>query len=97
MGFRLTREAEEDMLNIAEFGIRSFGEAQARSYHRDLFRTFGLIADFPRIARERTEISPPVRIHPHKAHLIVYLIDGKGDVLILRIRHGHEDWSEESA
>ncbi len=80
-------------MGIAEFGMRSFGETQARRYHRDLFRTFALIAEFPQIARERTELSPPVRIHPHKAHLIVYIVHDKDDVLILRIRHGHEDWA----
>lgn len=94
MDYRLTREAEEDIIAIAESGLRLFGEAQARRYHSDLFRVFALIAGFPRIARERAEISPPVRIHPHKAHLVVYLVDDADEVLIVRVRHGHENWTE---
>lgn len=45
------------------------------------------------MARERHEISPPVRIHPFKAHLVVYRVEDNGDILIIRIRHGHEDWA----
>lgn len=92
-GFRLTELAEDDVIGIAEDGVRLFGAAQAQRYHNELFAVFELIAASPRMARERQEISPPVRVHPFKAHLIIYTIEENGDVLIVRIRHGHEDWS----
>ncbi|WP_184471692.1 type II toxin-antitoxin system RelE/ParE family toxin [Rhizobium esperanzae] len=92
MGFHLTKEAEEDMIGIVEAGIRLFGPAQARRYHDELYAIFDLIAANPRMARERPEISPPMRIHPFKAHLVVYTIEENGDVLVVRLRHGHEDW-----
>jgi toxin ParE1/3/4 len=92
MDFRLSVEAEEDIIGIAEEGVGLFGIAQARRYHDELFTIFGLIAANPRMARERLEISPPIRIHPFKAHLIVYHIAEDGDILIVRVRHGHEDW-----
>ncbi len=95
MGFRLTEEAEEDIVGIAETGIRLFGSAHARRYHDELYAIFNLIAANPRMARERHEISPPMRIHPFKAHLVVYTIAEGGNVLIVRIRHGHEDWSSQ--
>ncbi|WP_417496630.1 type II toxin-antitoxin system RelE/ParE family toxin [Maricaulis sp.] len=46
-----------------------------------------------RAARERVEIAPPVRCHPHGSHLIIYVIDADDDVLVLRIRHAHENWA----
>ena len=52
-----------------------FGVDQARRYHDELFALFDLIAANPRIARERNEIEPPVRIQPFKAHLIVYRVE----------------------
>jgi toxin ParE1/3/4 len=52
-----------------------FGPAQAGRYHDELFAVLDLIAANPRIARERDEISPPVRIHRFKAHLVVYRIE----------------------
>jgi len=93
VGFRLTEQAENDIIEIAEMGLRQFGPAQARCYHEELYAIFDLIAANPRMARERHEISPPVRIHPFKAHLIVYIIEKGGGILIVRIQHGHEDWA----
>lgn len=95
MGFRLSREAEEDIVAIAEHGILAFGEAQARRYHQELFALMTLIGDNPRMARERREVVPPVRIQPFKAHLVVYLIEDDNKVLVLRVRHAHENWESE--
>lgn len=93
MGFILSRAAEEDIIAIAEQGIRLFGPAQASHYHDELFGIFALIAANPRMARERHELSPPMRIHPFKAHLVVYRIEPGDDIFIVRVRHGHEDWA----
>jgi len=93
MGFRLSIAAEEDVIGIAEQGIRLFGLVQARQYHDELFAIFDMIAANPRMARERPELSPPMRIHPFKAHLVVYRIEKDGGILIVRVRHGHEDWA----
>lgn len=93
MRFSLSVEAEEDIIAIAEQGVRIFGSAQARRYHDELFAVLDLIATNPRMTREREEISPSVRIHPFKAHLIVYRIEESGAIFVIRIRHGHEDWA----
>lgn len=96
MGFRLSGAAEEDIVAIAEQGVRMFGPVQARRYHDELFALFDLIAANPWMARERFELSPPMRIHPFKAHLVVYRIEDQDNILIVRIRHGHEDWKDNS-
>jgi toxin ParE1/3/4 len=93
MSFKLSVEAEEDIIAIAEQGVRMFGVDQAKRYHDELFVLFDLIAANPRIARERNEIEPPVRIHLFKAHLIVYQVEDNERIFIVRIRHGHEDWA----
>ncbi|MCB1516931.1 MAG: type II toxin-antitoxin system RelE/ParE family toxin [Hyphomicrobiaceae bacterium] len=95
MNYRLTGQAEEDILRIFVEGARLFGIDQAERYHLELTRLFELIAANPKLARERMEISPPVRMHPHKAHLIIYVTDEVGKVLIVRVRHAHEDWESE--
>ena len=95
MSYRLTRKAEEDLLRIFLEGARLFGISQAELYHLELEGLFELISANPLVARERSEISPPIRIHPHKAHIVVYLVDQNKDVLIVRVRHGHEDWEND--
>ncbi|MCZ8180265.1 MAG: type II toxin-antitoxin system RelE/ParE family toxin [Rhizobium sp.] len=94
MPYRLTRVAEADIVEIAEQGIRRWGNRQARVYHDGLFKLFELIASTPAMARQRTELTPPVRVQRYKAHLVIYLIDEEG-VLIVRVRHGREDWQED--
>lgn len=93
MRFSLSVEAEEDIIAIAEQSARMFGAGQAKRYHDELFALLGLIASNPRIARERDEINPPVRIHSFKAHLVVYRIEDDEKIFIIRVRHGHEDWA----
>lgn len=94
MGFRLTQAAEKDIIGIAEQSARLFGPIQARRYHDELFALLGVLAAYPRLVRERLELSPPMRIYPFKAHLVVYRIEADGEILIVRIRHAHEDWGE---
>ena len=91
MNYQLTREAEEDLISIAERGIELFGERQAQFYHNALFDLFEVISANPKMARERAELSPAVRVHPFKAHVVIYQIEGDG-ISIIRIRHGREDW-----
>jgi toxin ParE1/3/4 len=95
MGHKLTRTAEDDLISIYVEGAALFGRAQAASYHDALGAIFTFLGEHPAAARERTEITPPVRCHPHAAHIIVYLVDEDGDALILRIRHAREDWEND--
>lgn len=44
------------------------------------------------MARLRTEITPPLRVLAHRSHVILYGVDQDGVAIILRIRHGREDW-----
>ena len=50
-----------------------------------------MLADNSLIARERRELAPPVRLHPYQAHMIVYVEEGQG-MLIVRVLHGRQDW-----
>ncbi len=95
MAFRLTSKAVDDISHIFLEGVRLFGMSQAEKYHLGMEKVFQLLALNPELARERDEITPPVRIHPYGVHLIVYVVEQGGDVLIVRVRHGHEDWQEQ--
>ena len=96
MRYKFSRKAREDFLAVHRESVRLFGLMQAERYADDLFRTFDFLAANPRAARQRFEINPPVRIHPHASHLIVY-IEAESGILILRIRHGRENWAENPA
>ena len=96
MPYRLTQAAQEDIINISEVGITLFDERQACTYHDALFDMFDLLAVNPMMARERTEFTTPFRIHRFQSHMIVYQIEDNG-ILIIRVRHGREDWISDPA
>lgn len=91
MIYRKSRKADEDLIAIYLWGVTHFGVAQAEKYHASLAACFELIADFPGIAVERSILDPPVRIHRHAAHLVVYRVE-QDHLLIIRVLHGRQDW-----
>jgi toxin ParE1/3/4 len=93
MTYRTTRQADQDIIDIYLQGHREFGLRQAERYHEGLAATFDLIAANPRLARERPEFNPPVRLHPYQSHMIVYVVDDAG-VLIVRVLQGRQEWEK---
>lgn len=91
MAYRLSRKAEEDILDIYLMGAEAFGEDQAERYHAGLEQAFAFLSDFPLAAPERAELGRSSRVHPYKSHIIIYRLDG-ADIFIQRVRHGSEDW-----
>lgn len=92
--YRLTPSAIADLEAIWTWTARNWSVEQADAYVTGLERTFALLAANPRIARERDEITPPVRIFRHRAHIVVYRTEGPR-VVVLRVRHAREDWSDD--
>lgn len=82
--------AEEDLIDIWHYTWQTWGEKQADNYLNALEDVMLLLAKQPKISRERTEFNPPVRIHPHAQHLIVYQVIKDG-IKLIRILHKSMD------
>jgi toxin ParE1/3/4 len=89
-GWILRPAAQADLSEIWRHGAASWGVEQADRYADGLFAVFDLLADFPEMARERRELTPPVRIHPTGAHLVIYRVEGP-EVEITRILHAAQN------
>ena len=94
MAFRTTLEADNDIAKLYSFGALTFGLAAATDYAEGLRERFYFLSEFPRVARERREVSPPVRVFPYRSHVLAYRIEDE-DVVILRVLHHSVDWIEE--
>lgn len=94
MSFRLTKAARDDLIHIYVESVRMFGVRQAEKYQDGLDRVFELLAYNPQLSRERSELTPPVRVHPCGSHMVVYQIEDTGGILIVRVRHALEDWMD---
>ena len=83
-------EAKQDLIDIWLYTFNQWGEKQADKYLDELDAVLILLAEQPLICHERTEFSPPVRIHHYAHHLIVYAIIDDG-INIVRVIHASMD------
>jgi plasmid stabilization system protein ParE len=54
--YRLSHQAEADLLTIYKSTEEKFGQYQADAYHAGFERSFGLLADFPRMGTSADEL-----------------------------------------
>ena len=90
MTLRLSPRAIADVDRIYLASARRFGIRQADIYQRGLRDTLDAIAAFPQLAHERQDPRRKVRIQPYESHLVIYLIEEDG-VLVVRIVHAHQN------
>ena len=70
--YRLTRAAEEDLLEAFVYGFEAFGPAQAEDYRQSMTQCFELLAGNPRLGRQADDLVPGARRHEHGRHVIFY-------------------------
>ncbi len=85
--FRLSARARAQVHEIYDYSAATFGSYQANAYHAGLERTFGLLADFPRIGQLAGELAPGLRRFRFQAHHVYYTEDG--DRIIIRAVYHH--------
>jgi len=94
MACQLTRKGAEDIGRTYLNSVERLDQKQADAYHDLLANTFRFLAQKPRAAHIRTELAGDIRIHPVKSHIVICRMEPSGKILILRVRHGHEDWAD---
>jgi|LakMenEpi03Aug12_release.lakeMendotaPanAssembly.Ray.scaffolds.fasta_scaffold418705_2 toxin ParE1/3/4 len=90
MLIKKTEFADADLIDIYLYGATNFGQPVAESYFSSITQTFQFLAENPFAAMERAEFKPPVRIHPHNKHLIIYKVENDF-ILIIRVLHQKMD------
>ncbi|MFN7102258.1 MAG: type II toxin-antitoxin system RelE/ParE family toxin [Pseudorhizobium sp.] len=84
--FRLTQQADRDLLDIFIYGLEVFGTLQAERYGDGLHACLQLLADNPRMGRLAPALGEQVRRHEHQSHVVLYEEDTYG-ILVLAIVH----------
>jgi toxin ParE1/3/4 len=86
--YRLTRRADQDLIDIYLYTLETFGLVQAERYVEGMRSCFALLADQPRMGRPADIVRPGARRHEHGGHVIFYREDAEqGGVLILTVIH----------
>ncbi len=85
-----SKEAENDLVEIYRYGFINYGKNKADQYIEALKEKCQFLADLPNICPDRDEFNPTVKIYHHRKHLIIYVIENNG-ILIVRILHDRMD------
>ena len=75
--------AEQDLIDIWLYTYTEWGEKQADKYLDELEKAITLLSKQPMLCRECREFNPPVRIHRHAHHLLVYQTTEYGIMLTM--------------
>ncbi len=89
--YKLSKEAENDIANIYEYGIEHFGILQAQKYLLEIHDIFQTLADNPDMGRDSSEFVSSLKRFNYKAHMIFYLTSSSG-IFIVRTLHHSMDY-----
>jgi toxin ParE1/3/4 len=85
-GLRFSQLADDDLLNIAEYTLRTWGKSQTGRYLSELEQCFRLLAGNPGLGRPCDSIVRGMRRMEKGRHVVFYQEEPDG-ILICRILH----------
>ena len=92
--YDVSLEAIEDLYNIWEYTVDTWSEQQADTYYAILEHSFTDIAEDPEhCGKPYNEIYPGLRALHVSQHMVFYVIQTNGKVLIVRILHEQMDYA----
>jgi len=72
--YRLTPDAQSDLIEIRRYTVEQWGEAQSKKYLSELRQTIRLLAETPSPGKPRPEVGINVLSFPHVSHVIYYVV-----------------------
>jgi len=72
--FRLTPDAQSDLIEIRQYTLQQWGTAQSQKYLSELRKTICLLAETPSLGKSRPEVGLNVLSFPYASHLIYYVV-----------------------
>ena len=89
--YRLSKSAENDLAEIADYTITTFGIEQSRRYRDELNTCFQNLADNPMLGRNASlDLTPELRRYEYQSHVVFYMPELR-DILIVRVLHKNMD------
>lgn len=88
----LSKEADEDIVLIAQASLARWGLVQAEQYVLGLHEAFERLAQFPDLGREANDIQPGYLHLENASHSIFYKKIAQG-IWIIRVLHERMDFA----
>jgi len=75
--YRLTPDAQSDLIEIRRFTTKKWGTAQSKKYTSELRQIIRLLAETPSLGMAKPDVGPGVLSFPHASHVIYYILHKK--------------------
>ncbi|UVC11562.1 type II toxin-antitoxin system RelE/ParE family toxin [Rhizobium sp. TH2] len=94
MNYILSLDAEEDLVDIYDYSLGEWGEAQADRYIEGFYASFLVAGAKPLLGRLRQELGDGIRSRLYQSHVIFYM-EWDGGIAIIRVFHQARDIDDE--
>lgn len=85
-GYRLTHDAQQDLMAIRRYTQQNWGTEQSRKYLQNMRSTLELLAEFPGQGTVRPEVGEGVHCFPYGSHMLYYRLD-EGLLIVFAVLH----------
>ncbi len=72
--YRLTPDAQSDLIEIRRFTLKQWGPEQTQKYLSELRQIICLLAETPSLGKLRSDIGLDVLSFPYVSHVIYYVV-----------------------
>ncbi len=84
--YRLTPNAQSDLIEIRRYTLIQWGEAQSIKYLSELRQTIRLLAESPFLGKPRPEVGNSVLSFPHGSHVVYYVLHDE-QIVVFAVLH----------
>ncbi len=84
--YRLTPDAQSDLIDIRRYTLEQWGEPQSKKYLTELRHTIRILAESPSLGKLRPEAGINVLSFPHASHVIYYVLHEK-QIVVFSVLH----------
>ncbi len=89
--FELSKDAEEDLREVARYTLKKWGKEQLAEYRQGLKDTFLAIGVQDIVARQFSKNYPQLRVTKYRYHYVFYIVDGVEKPIIIGVIHERRD------
>ena len=72
--YRLTQDAQADLIEIRRFTVKQWGDVQSKKYLSELRYTIQLLVENPLLGKLKPDVGCNIVSFPHVSHIIYYIV-----------------------
>lgn len=82
LNYRLTPDAQDDLIEIRRYTLEQWGEIQSIKYLSELRQTIRLLSEAPAIGKQCPDIGSDIYSFPSVSHIIYYTLSEQHLIVI---------------